>query len=371
MRVIVIGSGIGGASCAYHLARSGAEVVVVDAATEGAATAAGAGIVSPWTSRRAGEAELELATTAAAYHRRLADELAADGEVGSSFEVVGALVVSSDDTDLAALGERLAARAARWPEMGEVRRLDEAAARERFPALARDLGAVHVSGGGRVDGDAIRSALLRSAARHGARAVVGTARPVWSGDRLGGVTVGAERIAGDAVVVAAGAWTPHVLAPLGVPVPVEPQRGQISHFALPGTDTTAWPVVLPPTGHYLLAFPGSHVVAGATRETGSGFDHRVTAQGQREVLDHALRVAPGLAGATLTETRVGFRPATPDGLPIIGALDGCPGVVLATGFGPGGLTVAPYAGRLAAQVALGEAPDTPLDAVNPARFRGA
>ena len=122
------------------------------------------------------------------------------------------------------------------------------------------------------------------------------------------------------------------------------------------------------TGHYLLAFPGSHVVAGATRESGTGFDHRVTAEGQREVLEHALRVAPGLGTATLAETRVGFRPATPDGLPVIGALDGHPEVVLATGFGPAGLTIAPYAGRLVSQVVLGEEPDTPLDLVTPRRF---
>ena len=119
--------------------------------------------------------------------------------------------------------------------------------------------------------------------------------------------------------------------------------------------------------HYLLAFGGGRVVAGATREAESGFDYRVTAAGQREVLDNALAVAPGLADATLAETRVGFRPGTPDGLPILGPDP--PGPVVSTGFGAGGLTNAPFAGKLVAAVALGEDPGfdlTPFHAASPA-----
>ena len=47
---------------------------------------------------------------------------------------------------------------------------------------------------------------------------------------------------------------------------------------------------------------------GATRETGSGFDARITAGGVLEVLSNAVSVAPGLAAASLIETRVGLRP---------------------------------------------------------------
>lgn len=367
MRVIVIGSGIGGASCAYHLVRRGVETIVVDAGDAGAATPAGAGIVSPWTSRHVG-AGFDLAARAGAYYRTLVPALAEDGEADVSFEIVGGLVASDDDAYLSAVSDRLSQRARQWPELGEVRRLDAAQARELFPPLADGLGAVHVSGAGRVDGRVLRAALLRAAQRRGLRRSSGRARLVVEGGTVRGAVVDGERIDADAVVVSAGAWTPDVLAPLDAGVEIAPQRGQISHFTLPGTDTTAWPVVLPPTGHYLLAFPGSRVVAGATRETGAGFDHRVTVEGQREVLDHALRVAPGLGTATLAETRVGFRPATPDGAPVVGSLDGHPEVVLATGFGAGGLTVAPFAGRLAAQAVVGEEPEVPLDEVSPQRF---
>ena len=50
MRIVVVGAGILGASTAYHLARDGADVSIVDQAHDGQATAAGAGIICPWAS---------------------------------------------------------------------------------------------------------------------------------------------------------------------------------------------------------------------------------------------------------------------------------------------------------------------------------
>ena len=165
-----------------------------------------------------------------------------------------------------------------------------------------------------------------------------------------------------------GAWAPELLLqPLGVPLPVAPQRGQITHLRLEGVDTEAWPVVLPPGSHYLLAFGGSRVVVGATRETGSGFDHRVTAAGQAEVLNEALAVAPGLGPATLVETRIGFRPVGPDLRPMLGWVSGLDGLAVGNGLGASGLTVGPLAGRLLAQLALGEAPELDLAPYDPLR----
>jgi D-amino-acid dehydrogenase len=339
VRVIIVGSGVAGASVAWHLADAGAEVQVIDAGLAGAATAAGAGIVSPWTSRR-GEG-YALAEAAGAYYPRLAAAVP-----GTSYEVVGGLVVSADPAELDDAARRVTGRPA-----GVVSRLSPAEARELFPPLAPELGAVHVSGSGRVDGRKLRQALLDAS---GASLVSGR------------VTLADALRDADAVVLAAGAWSADLVAPLGIRLPIAPQRGQLSHFALPGTDTTAWPVVLPVSSHYLLAFPGSHVVAGATRETGSGFDNRVTAAGQAEVLANALAVAPGLATATLLETRVGFRPSTPDGQPVLGQL--AEKLYMATGFGPSGLTLAPYAGKLLADLILGCDPGFDLTPYRPGRF---
>jgi D-amino-acid dehydrogenase len=359
----MVGSGIAGASAAYQLTRRGVEVVVVDDARPGMATAAGAGIVSPWAA--ADEEHFALAGAAAGYYPELVAALAEDTDEPTSYTVVGGLVVSRDDGALREIHRRVAARAVEHPAAGEVSLLDPAQARALFPPLASGLAAVHVGGGARVDGRQVRASLLDAAHRRGAALRTGTA--VLTGD---GVRVAGERVDADAVVVASGAWSGELVAALGVELPVAPQRGQITHLGLAADqDTAAWPVVSPlDSGHYLLAFPDARMVVGATRETGSGFDHRVTAAGQLEVLEHALAVAPGLRDATLLETRVGFRPSTPDGRPVLGPLPGHPHLVLATGFGPTGLTLAPLAGALVAGVVLGEEPRIDLHPYRPGRF---
>jgi D-amino-acid dehydrogenase len=77
---------------------------------------------------------------------------------------------------------------------------------------------------------------------------------------------------------------------------------------LEGGETADWPVILPQGSHYLVPFDRGRIVVGATREVNTGFDYRVTVSSQAEVLQEALSIAPDLGMATLTETRVGFRP---------------------------------------------------------------
>ena len=129
--------------------------------------------------------------------------------------------------------------------------------------------------------------------------------------------------------------------------------------------------MLPPGSHYLLGFPGSRIVVGATRETGSGFDYRVTAGGQAEVLAEALKIAPGLGTATLVETRVGFRPVGPGFRPFLGWVPEVDGLAIGNGLGAAGLTIGPLAGRLLADLVAGQRGLMDLVPFDPARRRDA
>ena len=144
------------------------------------------------------------------------------------------------------------------------------------------------------------------------------------------------------------------MQPLGLSLPVQPQRGQIVHLRLEGVETEDWPVLLPPGSHYIVPFDGGRIVAGATRETRVGFDYRVTASGQQEVLSEALRIAPGLGEATVIETRVGFRPIGAEVRPLLGWMPGVEGLVVGSGLGAAGLTIGPFAGRLLADLVTGQ-----------------
>ena len=358
-KIVVIGGGIVAASASYHLAREGATVIAVEADLPGQATRAGAGIICPWGDE-GDEACYQLAADGARYYPELLGMLADDGEGDTSYAKVGALCVASDVAPLAAIGALLRSRLSARPEVGDISLVGPGEPKRAFPPLAEGLQGLWISGGARVDGRSIRDCLLRAAERHGAKRMRGTAALDPPG-----VTVDGERLHADAVVVAAGAWTARVCAPLGITLPIGPQRGQIIHASLPGADTHSWPVILPPEDPYLLGFPGGRVVFGATREN-AGFDYRATVGGVGAMLSAAAEIAPGLAEATLLEIRIGFRPATSDGRPLLGTVTDR--VIVAAGNGPEGLTAGPWTGRAAAALALGQQPAMDIAPFDPMRF---
>jgi D-amino-acid dehydrogenase len=280
-----------------------------------------------------------------------------DGEADTSYRRVGALLVSADPAELDGAEPHVRALAGRAPQAGPITRLDARETSALFPPLRPDLQSIRIAGGARVDGRKLAYALRRAAVRHGLAERRGRAELVASGGRIRGVICKGETIEADRVILAAGAWAPALLAPLGVQLLIEPQRGQIIHLQLPGTDTSTWPVVSPFADHYMLAFDDSRVVVGATRETGSGFDYRLTAAGIAHVLNNAMSIAPGLGPATLLETRIGFRPMIAGDRPVLGPAAGIEGLLIGNGLGPSGLTLGPMAGRLIAHAALGQ----PLD----------
>lgn len=370
--IVVIGGGIVGQAAAYELASVGASVTLIDRADDGQATAAGAGILSPGTGALGAGPLRPLAAAALAFYPELLARLAEDGETDTGFAICGGLFVATSEEEAEHLPERLAAieerRASGMANIGAVTLLDGAAARKLFPPLADIPGAIHLSGIGRVNGRLMRDSLRRAATRRGATIIHGSAEIVQRGGRATGVRVDGREIAADAVIVAGGAWTAALGVALGVDLPLYPQRGQILHLDVPGTTTTDWPVILGFGSQYLLAFPEQRVVAGATREHESGYDYRMTAGGVHEVLGEALRVAPGLATATVAEIRIGLRPTSPDGLPVLGRVPGYDNIFVATGHGPSGLQLGPHSGAIVARMVRGHAVDLDLTAFAAERF---
>lgn len=374
--LLVIGGGIVGAAVAYHGARAGGRVLLVDRHDSGRATDAGAGILSPETDIRHGGAYFELARRAAAYYPRLLEAL---GET-AGYSPCGMLVVAVDEEEtrlfdaFAEVAEKRQVAQQGGEPTQRLQVMAPAEARELFPPLAAIKRALWSPSAARIDGRDVTASLLEAARAEGAVFRHGSVRELTvANGEVAGATIDAEEVPAARVVLAGGAWSASLVEPLGISVPVAPQRGQIVHLRLEGTQATeGWPMVSGFREHYLLAWPGGRVTAGATRETGSGFDPRVTAAGVKEVLAEALRLAPGLAHATLLETRVGLRPLAADGLPVLGPAPSLCGLWLATGHGPAGLTLGPYTGKLVAEAALGAAQwPSDLAELSVARFREA
>jgi D-amino-acid dehydrogenase len=349
--VVIIGGGVVGAAAAWQATRRGASVLLVDAREPGRATDAGAGIVSPETDIRDATPLHLLSAAAKRFYPELIAALEADGRTDTGYADCGKLVVALDDEQAGWIAPYLTllhdpARAAAPADPTSLYEITPDEARERFPPLGRVAAAFVSDDGARVDGRRLERALLESASARGT---------VVEHRRIGHLD---DAPAASAVIVAGGAWSPALVPGLDV----NPQRGQIVHLGIDDPTCAQWPVVSPLAHHYLLAFPG-RVVAGATREDGTGFAPLMTASGQHEVLSNALAVAPGLAGAPVLEWRVGLRPVAARGYPYLGAVPGNERLFVATGHGATGLTYGPWSGAAVADLALGTISDDDREVV--------
>ncbi|MCM3670401.1 FAD-binding oxidoreductase [Mesobacillus maritimus] len=361
-KIIVVGAGIVGASTAYQLSKQNVEVVIVDRKDRGQATDAAAGIVCPWLSQRRNQAWYQLAKGGAKFYPSLIKELKQSGENNTGYAQVGALSLHKDKTKLTKLEERAVKRKEMAPEMGEITSLSEQATTSYFPPIDSEFSSVHVSGAARVDGRALREALLQAAQKNGAKLCYGSAELISEHNRVTGIQLETEVITADKIVVCTGAWGKETLKPLGIEFQVSFQKAQIIHLNLPDANTNDWPVLMPPGNQYVLAFDNGRIVAGATHEDTETYDTRVTAGGLHEVFNKALETVPGIADGTFVEARTGFRPFTPGFLPVFGQVPEWENLFIANGLGASGLTMGPYIGSELTKIILGFEPEIDVSA---------
>ena len=372
---IVIGGGVVGASAVYHLAQAGANTLLVDSHDVGRATDAGAGIIAPETSGTGIDPVwFPFAIQAGVYYPGLIEQLNHEDAGDTGYQICGELVVAADEDELEAyeakkrvVFERQQARG--LPSAADLHEISPEEAHDLFPALKPVLKALYFRNGARVDGRLLAGALLKAANRHGLNVRnERVERLIIQNGRVSGVRVNGADIQAGKVIIAGGAWSAAFGEQLGCTIPVEPQRGQIIHLRLEGADTGRWPIVEAFHGHYVVCWPDGRVVAGATREIGSGFEPITTVIGVQEVLGEAMRVAPGLSSAALGEIRVGLRPRTEDNLPVLGGVPGVEGVYLCTGHGANGLQLGPFSGKLAAEWAQDRPSDVDISAFHISRW---
>jgi glycine/D-amino acid oxidase-like deaminating enzyme len=135
----------------------------------------------------------------------------------------------------------------------------------------------------------------------------------------------------------------------------------------------AWPTAQPlrhilwSTDCYIVPWLTGRVLVGATVED-AGFDERATAAGVRDLLEAGCALVPHLWQASFAEVRVGLRPASPDGLPIVGESGVLPGLIYATGHYRNGVLLAPLTAALAKMIVMNEGSDGALEILRPSRL---
>ncbi|SLK30757.1 Possible thiamine biosynthesis oxidoreductase ThiO [Mycobacteroides abscessus subsp. abscessus] len=352
-KVVVVGGGILGASITFELAKRGAEVIIIDREDQGQATKAAAGIICPWNSQRRNKKWYLLAREGAKYYPSLVQDLNSYHQLNTGYKKVGALSLHSDEAKLEAMKERTLKRKLEAPEIGDVNILTSSEAKELFPLLASGYGALHISGAARVNGWALRNALIEASKQLGATFIQSSCILIKEKDTIKGVKLSDNTtIYADEVVIAAGVWANELLEPLQLSFDVKAQKGQILHVLLNDVQCADWPVVMPPHDQYLLTLENNSIVIGATHENTTELAPDITMAGIKEIIDKALLFAPGLSDGVWREAKVGFRPFTNDFLPVFGRLKQYEGITIANGLGASGLTMGPFIGQQLAKSLL-------------------
>jgi D-amino-acid dehydrogenase len=371
--VAVVGGGLVGAAAAYELACLGADVVLIDADHPGRATDAGAGILSPQTTWHPDERWFSFGLAAGAHYRSLVERLEREGVEDSGFCESGLLLVALEESEDDSFARRAELAMSRSPKVLEEVTADEA--RDLFPPLASVRHAIYNPVAARVDGRSVRVAVLRGAEKHGVRRLVSVVNDLRSHDgRVLAVETDSGQVSCDDLVIAGGAWSSAFASHLAVNIPVVPVKGQIVHMQLPPgepgsrPDTGNWPVVSPVLNHYLVAWPEGRVACGGTFEPDAGYDVRPTIAGLEELLRACLAIAPGLAGASVIDHRVGLRPVSADFLPVVGPVPGWRNVHVVTGHGTEGLLLGPYSAAIVARHLRGDDVGDELDQFSLGRF---
>ena len=278
----------------------------------------------------------------------------------SSTERTGSLEVAFDQR---AANLLRASAAAAGPERCEW--LNAADARLIEPALpAHIVGAVFAPAHGYVSAPDLTEALSQAVVRGGGHIESGArAISVETGANAVQVTLESGRVLrASRIVVASGSWTPQLRGlEDDAARQVRPVRGQLLRVRVRTPVLTR--VVWGP-GCYLVPWADGTVLVGATMEE-AGFEERNTVAAVRTLLAAASTLVPALNDATFVDARAGLRPATSDGLPIIGPSATSDRVLYATGHFRNGILLAPLTGRLIADYLIEGRADSALDALRP------
>ena len=366
--VAVIGGGIIGCSAAAMLANRGLRVLLIERAT----IAAGASGRNLGAVQHPFDAALApLYVDSLARYRALADR--GDG-FGIGHAPAGLLLLNRDADAAARQVERFRVTDpdldATFVDPDEVVRVE--------PSLRHGPAGVLLATGYPVPPAAATEAWADLAAQSGASLLVGTgARPaIESGRAVGVLLDDGTAVAADAVLVAAGPWTPPLVDPSGAWRPIRPTYGVTLQLRLGDAAPTRVveedevDVINRPdaataraAGHIGDEPPSlfSIATAGGTSTLGSTFlaTEPDAAAVEPLLLRRAAAFLPAVAEAEIVGRRLCARPQSVDGRPFIGPVAGMDGLHVCAGHGPWGISTGPGSAAVAVRALLDGVPPPP------------
>jgi glycine oxidase len=342
---VVIGGGVIGLTIARRMAIDGLKITLLECGVcGGEASWAGAGVLSPANPHRQDSQARMLARSIELYPgfcRALFEESGVDpeyercGEIQLAFDEQAVNILRADDRTGAAQALSLqdGTPAYRYYSSEGLVEVEPAVTREALGGLECRLAA-------QVRNPRLLSALRVACQRAGVemREHTPARNFVVEGSRVVGVCTENETIHAGWVILCAGAWSSKIGDRLHEVIRVHPVRGQMVLMKL---DARPFRRIISVGRTYLVPRRDGYVLLGSTEEPEAGFEKRTTSAGISHLTEHALRMVPMLADASIEATWSGLRPGTPDDRPYLGPVAGLEGLLAATGHYRNGLTLAP------------------------------
>ncbi|MGN6792802.1 MAG: NAD(P)/FAD-dependent oxidoreductase [Streptosporangiaceae bacterium] len=367
--VLIIGAGVIGASTAFHLTRLGAgSVTVLDRSTVGSgmSSRSSALVRMHYTF----PPEVDLAVRSDAMFDSWTDLTGRPSCVRRTGFV---RLVAKEETDLLRANvamQRVRGARAEIIDGAELGRLAPGLRTEDIECAAWE------PHGGYGDGAIVAGDLLGAARESGA-----TYRPntrvrclTMDGDRVTGVHTDDGLLHAGIVVLAAGVWSAPLLAAAGIDLPIETELHHVALVAHAAGAGAGLACIDSITHTYFRPESGGErtLIGGFTGPRGADPD-RISAAAPAgelaELVGSAARRVPALADAGIAAGITGVYDMTPDARPMLGELQGRPGLVLAVGFSGMGFKISPAVGEaLAELIVAGAATRVDLAAFRPGRF---
>ncbi|MBF2056743.1 MAG: glycine oxidase ThiO [Cyanobacterium sp. T60_A2020_053] len=321
--VIVIGGGIIGLACALELKLRGKDVTVISGNFKQAATHAAAGMLAPSAEGLTG-VMLELGQQSLALYPQWIDKLQHLGAKEVDYNPCGIIAPVYSNSSTSSSGQ--------W--------LDRASLDYYQPGLGHEVvGAWWYPQEGQVNPRLLGQALLELNGALGVELLEGVKVSALHRHHhtVTSILTNQGKMFADTYILAGGAWSGQLL-----PLPVRPIKGQMLSLKMPSSHPLHRVIFGENT--YLVPKCDGRLIVGATVED-VGWQKGVTGAGINILLQRAIKLYPPLADWNLQEIWYGYRPGTPDEMPILGYGDS-DNLILATGHHRNGILLAPVTAQL-------------------------
>jgi len=351
--ILIIGGGVIGLAIAVELKLRGTNVTVLCRDFQAAASHAAAGMLAPDAEIIQDQAMRELCWRSRALYPEWTRKLEDLTGITTGYWACGILAPVYQQPTSPALRES----PAYW--------LDQQAIHQYQPGLGNDVvGGWWYPEDAQVDNRALAQALWTAAKSLGVeiKENITVEGLIQQQGQVIGVQTNTGVIRASHYVLAAGAWSSELL-----PLPVSPRKGQMLSVRLPDF-VPELPLrrVLFGENIYIVPRRNRSIILGATSED-VGFAPNNTPTGIQSLLQQAIRLYPQLQDYSIQEFWWGFRPATPDELPILGTSH-CENLTLATGHYRNGILLAPVTAALIADLICEHKSDSLLAHFHYSRF---